>query len=191
MMTTEALSWLTVGDLRLTCRAGEALPALAVRRRRQVDEQAVPRPRRARPVLEWVDVPHWRISGEHVDALCPVEAVAAWLGRLLDLEQAASSPAFRPIDRHGNIGGVHAIAGGPTRMNEGGRLGAGDLGEILRAACDRAGLADDERPTMTELRLGGVVRRRLDGATVDELEAASGLASLLEHIRNAERRAAR
>jgi hypothetical protein len=132
---------------------------------------------------------HWRIAGEHHPDVCPVEAVLGWSRYLRDRDARGWSPLLRPVDQWGNVAGVDDRYAG-VLVDDTGRLDPAALSGILHAIADRAGLPPEQHPTMTELRLGGIVRRRLDGATVDELAAESGVASLLGYVAEAERRRA-
>lgn len=174
MLTPAAMGRLRLADVY---PAGEGV---TVRRR--------PAPgRRPGPAGELL-IPHWRISGEHAAEICPVEAVLAWRDTLAAAGAPTGGPLFRAVDRHGNLSGLTVTCGRPSSSD--GRLDEAGMWYAVRRAAEQAGLAGDHRPTLTDLRLGGVVRRRLEGATVDELTAASGLSTLLAHIREAEHRQA-
>ena len=88
---------------------------------------------------------------------CPVRVVLAWL-EYLDGRGMTSGPLFTRIDRWGNIG---AGAGGRYRSAEArdARLRPQAVGDIIAAACSRAGL-----PAQGERRYSGHSVRR-GGAT--------------------------
>ncbi|MEU8023703.1 hypothetical protein AB0B88_15960 [Micromonospora haikouensis] len=136
------------------------------------------------PVL----VAHWLIDGTHHPDTCPAEAVTAWRDYLTGRGAPPGSPLLRPVDSHGNVGGLDPYAGRPR---PGGALSPGALGRALAVMLTDAGLPDPARYTMESLRVGGIARRRIDGATVDVLSRDSGLstngAALLGHVRTAER----
>lgn len=171
MLTPAQLATLPLRAVRAHPDGLELLRA-AVRGRPGADEE---------PVL----IPHWLIDGTHDERLCPVEGILPWAAYLRGRGASERSALLRTVDRWGNVSGLDACAGQP---DPDGWLDPQAFSSILARISRAAGLDGDDRPTMTELRLGGVVRRRQDGAPVDELRAASGLQTLLSYIAEAERR---
>lgn len=132
---------------------------------------------------EWLDLVHWHVAGEHEPSLCPVESVAAWCGYLDSRDVAPELPLLRGVDQHQHVAGLDPFAGDVDGY---GRIHERGLGVILRRISTAAGL--DEHPTMTELRLGGIVHRRIAGVPVAELAMQSGVESLLRYVVLAETR---
>jgi hypothetical protein len=138
----------------------------------------------ARPFL----VAHWHVDGAHHPQVCPVEAILEWHSYMESRNAPAGSPLIRPVSMSQAVAGIDAFSGPTT---DDGHMTVQRLSDLLARLVDDAGFPDDQRPTLTDLRLGGIVRRRLDGATVDDLAAASGLSTvrstLLEYVAAAER----
>ncbi len=172
------------GALLALAFAGMATPAALVgmnRRDVQTDEQTRERGLRIRRGGddEWITVAHWRsTAGEHEPALCPVEWITAWCRYLDSRDVAGDAPLLRGVDRHQNVAGFGAFAA--AGVDGFGRLDKWSCGHVLRRTAEAAGV--DPAPTMTELRIGGIVRRRVDGALVSQLAADSGVSSLLRYV---------
>lgn len=139
----------------------------------------------ARDDADPVPVHPWHVDGDQEVA---VAAVRGWRDYLLGRGAPPGSPLVRPVDGHGNVAGLDPFAG---RIRPGGAMGPGSLGRVLAVVLTDAGIPNPGRYTMESLRIGGIARRRLDGATVDELSRDSGLSTnrstLLDHVRTAER----
>lgn len=149
---------------------------------------------RATPAGLWITRPddtlvirHWSDSGIHHPEFCPVEAVDALARYLRSRDQDDRSPLFRAIASGGRVAGIDPYSG---QHGEGGRLSHQRFGYVLTRMLLDAGIPDPGRFNMMSLRIGGIVRRRLDGATVDELAVESGLSTvrstLLDYVRAAE-----
>ena len=104
---------------------------------------------------EIVAVPY----GSHPDT-CPVRAVQAWLSRL----GQAEGPLFRPIDRHGRMGGDPQFAG---RSRDLLRITPQAIEVILRRAALQAGLPTGRGTGFTphSLRAGGATEAYQQGGT--------------------------
>lgn len=85
---------------------------------------------------------------------CPVTLLRAWMHELGDL----TGPLFRPVDRHGNIGGSSGFAG--RRNNP--RLTGQSLVVIIAKASARAGITTPY--TAHSLRAGGATAAYQAGA---------------------------
>lgn len=160
--------------------AGMATPAQLVALNRRDVELAGEQGLRIRPAAAggvWVEVLHWYAGDQHEPALCAVEPLAAWCAYLDSRDVDGAAPLLRGVDQHGNVSGLGAFAG---HVAGDGRLDDWTCGNILRRVAAAAGVTP--APTMTELRLGGIVRRRRDGAPVAELVEQSGVASLLRYV---------
>jgi hypothetical protein len=160
--------------------AGMMLPGeLVAMRRRHVErtDQGL----RLRPHGDesdvWVDVEHWRIGDEHEAPFCPVECVLAWCDYLDSRDVAGELPLLRGVDQHGNVSGLGAFAGRVDGFGALDERAPGDIVHRLAAAVDV-----DPAPTMTELRVGGIVHRRAGGTTVAQLAEESGVSSLLRYV---------
>jgi hypothetical protein len=167
------------GALLCLAFAGMATPAVLVgmnRRDVETTEHGL-RVRRGDQGAAWVDVDHWYAGDEHEPSLCPVERIAAWCGYLDTRDVAGELPLLRGVDQHGNVSGLGAFAG---LVDGFGRLDDKACGSILRRVAGDAGV--DPAPTMTELRIGGIVRSRVAGAPVAQLAEQSGVASLLRYV---------
>lgn len=139
-----------------------------------------------------VTLPHWTIGGEHIPAVCPTETTvgpAGWARLLLDRGANPGSALIRAVDQHGHISGLDTVMAGPPSA-AGGRLRAGEIGDVLAGLLARAGDPLGRRLTMTGLRLGGAVHYRAGGATVEQLADHARLAPdsvrLLNIVRTAE-----
>ena len=95
--------------------------------------------------------------------ICPVRAVLAWLD-YLDGRGITSGPLFTRIDRWGNVG---ADAGGRYRSAKArdARLRPQAIGDIIAAACARAGLParGDRRYSGHSVRRGGATSMLRNG----------------------------
>lgn len=131
-------------------------------------------------------VAHWTIAGVHHPALCPVETPLGWARYLTGRGAPPGSPYLRPVDVHGNVGGLDRTTGVQSAS-----LAARGLERAFAGILARAHVPDPGRFTLLSLRLGGIVTHRWGGASVDQLADAAGLslrsAALLEHVRTAER----
>lgn len=103
-----------------------------------------------------VEVPR----GEHAET-CPVRLVEAWLAVLGE----TTGPLFRPVDRHGRMGGDPRFAG----RAKGARMAPQAVEVVMRRAVLRAGLtgagAAGPRLTPHSMRAGGATQSYEDGAS--------------------------
>lgn len=133
-------------------------------------------------------LPHWATLGQHRPALCVVETTLAYARHLLDRGAAPDSRLIRPIDHYDHIAGVDTARAGDQPTAD--MMTARGLWFALAGLMRRAGVEHPERYTLTAIRLGGLARRRADGADLDQLAAAAGVtprsSTLLDLVRVAE-----
>ena len=119
-------------------------------------------------------LPHWMTGGEHHPAVCVVEAVVEWVRVLVGRGADPAGPLLRPVDQHGNIGGLDRRAGGAHD----GWMADGGLGHAFAGLLIRGGVPDPGRYSLQSLRAGGIIKRRRDGALVGQLAAEAGLSTV-------------
>jgi integrase len=102
--------------------------------------------------------------GQHAGT-CAVRSTHAWTAELAD-RGITSGPLFRPVDRHGRVGGEDGRAGKP-----GARLTGKSVSDIVRRRAVLAGLPDADRYTGHGLRAGSATSAYLAGAPVAEIAA--------------------
>lgn len=144
----------------------------------------------ARPEGDPLLIAHWRVDGVHHEHVCPVEAIIGWHTYMDGRGAPPGSPFIRPVAVGGRVAGLDPFSG-PVSDNF--SMSPARFSGVLTWMLDAAGYPAEPRPTLTDLRLGGVVHRRLGGATVAELSTASGLSTvrstLLDYVAVAEERA--
>ena len=100
--------------------------------------------------------------GQHAQT-CAVRATRAWLALLAERGLDAG-PLYRPVDRHGRIGGEPATAGKLAL-----RLTGTSVNAIVRRRAQLAGVEDAVKYTAHGLRAGGATAAYLSGAPVAQI----------------------
>jgi integrase len=107
----------------------------------------------------YVPVPY----GRH-ERTCAVRAVAAWTD-VLAARGITGGALFRPVDRHGHVGGEPAVAGTPARA----RLTGKSVSLIVRRRAVLAGLKDPGTYSCHSLRAGAATTAYAAGVPVSAI----------------------
>lgn len=100
--------------------------------------------------------------GQHAET-CAVRSVRAWIAELAG-RGITAGPLFRPVDRHGRVGGEDGMAGVAAS-----RLTGKSVSDIVRRRAQLAGLPDAGQYTGHGLRAGAATSAYLAGAPVAEI----------------------
>lgn len=100
--------------------------------------------------------------GSHRET-CPIRAIRAWIGVLAEAG-ITEGALFRPVDRHGRIGGTPLASGRRTD-----RLTGHSVSEIIRSAARRAKLPEPDKYTGHSMRSGAPTSAYAAGAPVSAI----------------------
>lgn len=102
------------------------------------------------------------LYGSHPQT-CPVRATRAWLVVLAEAG-ITEGALFRPVDRHGRIGGTQMASG-----RRASRLTGHSVSEVIRLAARRAGLTEPEKYSGHSVRSGAPTSAYAAGAPVSAI----------------------